>query len=69
MFVLKMALLSLLFIVLQFFALTWYMLSYIPYGHTAAKRIMRRLLRRGGLLGADAAGAHASSTISPAEGE
>ena len=68
-FVLKKALLSLLFILLQFFALTWYMLSYIPYGHTAAKRIMRRLLRRGGFLGADAAGAHASSTISPAEGE
>ena len=49
-FVLHSGLLSLLFIVLQFVALTWYVLSYIPYGQTAAKSIVRRVLRRVGLL-------------------
>ena len=49
-FVLRSGLHSLLFIVLQFLALTWYLLSYIPYGQTAAKSCVRRLLRRAGLL-------------------
>ena len=52
-FVFKMALLSLGFIILQFVALTWYVLSYIPYGQAAAKRLLRRLLKSTGLpLGA-----------------
>jgi len=49
-FVLRSAMISLVFIVLQFVALTWYLLSYIPYGQTAAKSIAKRLLRRAGLL-------------------
>ena len=43
-FVLKKALLSLLFILLQFFALTWYMLSYIPYGQQCLKRLLARFM-------------------------
>ena len=63
-FVFKRALLSLLFVLLQAIALTWYMLSYIPYGQAAAKRIVRGLLRRGGLLKAE--GSHRASGVSPA---
>ena len=109
-FAFKRALLSLLFIVLQFLALTWcmrhthtprlspllflpsarlvcfvmpsgshahrltsyapptscvrYMLSYIPYGQTMAKKLLRKLLRRQGLIGPE--DAHASTAVSPA---
>ena len=66
--VIRRALLALVFIVLQFLALTWYMLSYIPYGQAAAKRIARRLLRRGGLLAGEETERqqHRASAVSPA---
>ena len=41
-----------------------YMLSYIPYGQTMAKKILRKLLRRQGLIGPE--DAHASTAVSPA---
>ena len=47
-FVLRLGLLSLVFVILQSMALTWYMLSYVPYGRTAAKRLCQRLLRKAG---------------------
>lgn len=48
-FVLHLGLLALLSILVQSLALGWYTLSYIPYGQAAAKRILRRLLKRAGL--------------------
>ena len=63
-FVLHSGLLSLVFIILQFFALTWYILSYIPYGQTAAIAILRRLLRRAGLSGKSSS-AHSANPMSP----
>jgi hypothetical protein len=63
-FVLHSGLLSLVFILLQFFALTWYILSYIPYGQTAAIAILRRLLRRAGLSGKSSS-AHSANPMSP----
>ena len=43
-FVLKVQLLSLLCVIAQFSALTWYMLSYMPYGQQCAKRMVGRFL-------------------------
>lgn len=43
-FVVKIQLLSLLCVVAQFSALTWYMLSYIPYGQQCARRMLRRFV-------------------------
>ena len=48
-FVIKVQILSLLCVVAQFSALTWYMLSYIPYGQAAAKSLVRRGLKRAGV--------------------
>eukprot|EP00908_Phaeocystis_cordata_P014902 Transcript_26011.p4 GENE.Transcript_26011~~Transcript_26011.p4 ORF type:complete len:203 (-),score=80.57 Transcript_26011:123-731(-) len=48
-FVLRLASLSLLCIALQMLALTWYTLSYIPYGQSAAKSLVRRALKRMGV--------------------
>ena len=62
-FVFRIALLSLLFIVLQFCALSWYILSYIPYGRAAATRIIRVALTRAGIL----PNKHMLTPISPAE--
>lgn len=44
-FVLKVQLLSFCFVVVQFAALTWYMLSYVPYGQQCLKRLIARLTR------------------------
>ena len=44
-FVLKVQLLSFAFVVVQFTALTWYMLSYVPYGQQCLKRLVTRLTR------------------------
>ena len=44
-FALKMQLLSFAFVVVQFAALTWYMLSYVPYGQQCLKRLVARLTR------------------------
>lgn len=41
-FFLKIQILSFCFVVLQFCALTWYMLSYVPYGQQCLKRILAR---------------------------
>ena len=46
---LHVAALCLLCIVLQSCALTWYTLSYIPYGRAAAKSLVRRGLKRAGV--------------------
>ena len=51
--VLKLALLSLVFVLVQAIALAWYVLSYIPMGHAAARRLARKLVamatgRKGG---------------------
>lgn len=64
-FVLKVALLCLLFILLQFMALAWYMLSYIPYGQAAASRIVRRIAKRAGvtLPGGGGGGSGSSGSI------
>ena len=43
-FVIKVQILSLLCVVAQFSALTWYMLSYIPYGQQCLKRLISRFL-------------------------
>ncbi len=72
--VLKVALLSLIFVLLQAAALTWYMLSYVPYGRVFAKRIVQRVLRRYGLLTAAATSeqgeaADRGSPMSPAAEE
>ena len=47
---LRRASLSLLFILLQMLALTWYTLSYVPYGQAAAKSLLRRVLKRAGVV-------------------
>jgi len=60
----KRALLSLAFILAQQLALTWYILSYIPYGQTLAKKLIRKLLRRGGLLSQEQ---HKAGAVSPAD--
>ena len=72
-FAFRLALLSLLFVVLQFLALTWYVLSYVPYGQAAAKRILRKLAKTAGidmpsLLSAEpsASSTHSSAAIGPA---
>lgn len=62
-FYFKLALLSLCFIVLQFLALTWYTLSYIPFGHTAAKKLLRRVLKKAGFASAS----HTTSSMSSAD--
>ena len=62
-FVFKLALLSLLFILLQALALTWYILSYVPYGQAAAKKLVKVVLKKVGLL---PKGGHAVSPITPA---
>ena len=64
-FVLRMGLLALLCILLQSLALGWYTLSYIPYGQAAAKRILRRLLKRAGFSGSLLPIELPSSTSSP----
>ena len=43
-FVVKIQMLSLVCVVAQFSALTWYMLSYIPYGQQCARRVLRRFV-------------------------
>ena len=43
-FVIKVQILSLLCVVAQFSALTWYMLSYIPYGQQCLKRLLARFM-------------------------
>ena len=60
----KSALLCLLLIIIQFCALTWLTLSYIPYGQSMAKKIIRRILRRQGILSEEK---HAASAARPAE--
>ena len=40
----QVQLLSLMCVVAQFAALTWYMLSYMPYGQQCAKRVISRFL-------------------------
>ena len=42
-FWLKWQLISFAFVVIQFCALTWYMLSYVPYGQVCLKRILARV--------------------------
>ena len=42
-------LLTLLCILLQFAALTWYTLSYIPFGQATVKRLGRRYLKQAGV--------------------
>ena len=44
-FVLKSQLLSLFFVVVQFAALTWYMLSYVPYGQQCLRSLLARLTK------------------------
>ena len=41
---LKLQLATLLCVVVQFTALTWYLLSYVPYGQQCLKRALRRLM-------------------------
>uniref|UniRef100_A0A7S4BE42 Vesicle transport protein n=1 Tax=Chrysotila carterae TaxID=13221 RepID=A0A7S4BE42_CHRCT len=41
-FVLKVQILTFLLVVLQMCSLTWYMLSYVPYGQQCVRRIIRR---------------------------
>eukprot|EP00316_Scyphosphaera_apsteinii_P015671 CAMPEP_0119301070 /NCGR_PEP_ID=MMETSP1333-20130426/2916_1 /TAXON_ID=418940 /ORGANISM="Scyphosphaera apsteinii, Strain RCC1455" /LENGTH=400 /DNA_ID=CAMNT_0007303043 /DNA_START=119 /DNA_END=1321 /DNA_ORIENTATION=- len=65
-FLLKIAILSLLFILLQFAALTWYMLSYIPYGHTLAKKLGFKVLKRAGVALPQS---HKATPINPAAGD
>jgi hypothetical protein len=43
-FVLKWQLVSFVLVVIQFGALTWYMLSYVPYGQQIFKRFLSRLM-------------------------
>jgi len=43
-FVLRIQIISFLFILVQFAALTWYMLSYLPYGQQFFKRCLTRLM-------------------------
>ena len=64
-FALKIALLCLLFILLQFTALTWYMLSYIPYGQAAATRIVRRIAKKAGVTLPGGGGSSGSSGSIP----
>ena len=45
-FVLRIQLLSFCFIIVQFCALTWYMLSYVPYGQVCLKRIIARVMAK-----------------------
>ena len=42
-FVLKWQLLSFVIVIVQFCALTWYMLSYVPYGQQCLKRLIARM--------------------------
>mmetsp|Transcript_15276 Transcript_15276/g.35144 ORF Transcript_15276/g.35144 Transcript_15276/m.35144 type:complete len:180 (-) Transcript_15276:446-985(-) len=42
-FFLKVQILTFLFIVAQFCALTWYMLSYVPYGQQCVRRLLKRI--------------------------
>ena len=42
-FVLKWQLISFGLVIIQFAALTWYMLSYVPYGHQCLKRTIVRM--------------------------
>uniref|UniRef100_A0A7S0LDK2 Vesicle transport protein n=1 Tax=Coccolithus braarudii TaxID=221442 RepID=A0A7S0LDK2_9EUKA len=42
-FYLKVQILTFLFIVMQFCALTWYMLSYVPYGQQCVRRMLKRM--------------------------
>jgi hypothetical protein len=42
-FVLKWQLISFAFVIVQFGALTWYMLSYVPYGQQCLKRTVVRM--------------------------
>ena len=44
-FVLKVTILSFAFVLLQFCALTWYMLSYVPYGQQCLRRFVSRMLK------------------------
>ena len=44
-FVLKWQLISFGFVVIQFCALTWYMLSYVPYGQQCLKSLLKRLAK------------------------
>eukprot|EP00964_Phaeocystis_antarctica_P014451 scaffold7957_cov55-Phaeocystis_antarctica.AAC.4 len=61
---LRRASLSLLFILIQMLALTWYTLSYVPYGQAAAKSLLRRVLKRAGVV--LPAGASTATGVAPA---
>jgi len=43
-FFLRIQIISFAFIICQFCALTWYMLSYVPYGQTCVKRMIKRIM-------------------------
>lgn len=45
-YVLKMKILVIVFVVIQFCAYVWYVLSYIPYGRTICKGCLKRLIGR-----------------------
>ena len=45
-FVLKWQLVSFLLIIIQFCALTWYMLSYVPYGQVCLKKLVARVMAK-----------------------
>jgi len=44
-FYLKIQLLSFALVLCQFSALTWYMLSYVPYGQQCLRRTLSRLVK------------------------
>lgn len=49
-FVYKNMLFALICILLQAAALSWYVLSYVPFGHAGARKILSKLLVKMGLL-------------------
>ena len=44
-FVLKWQIISFGFVCIQFCALTWYMLTYVPYGQQCMKMVIKRLTK------------------------
>lgn len=44
-FSLKIMLVCIVFVLLQFAALTWYMLSYVPYGQACVRRTVGKMIR------------------------
>ena len=45
-FVLRWQIISFLMIIIQFCALTWYMLSYVPYGQVCLKKLVARVMAK-----------------------